>query len=276
MSRRTSAVEADERLLDQAEDALDGGDPLTALQIVEQVLQRQPRHAGAHFIAADALRDLGDTLGARDRYRAVIEIEPEHATSWGALASLAFAELQFEEAGTRAARAIRLDAESAEAYWVRGLLRERRDEHHGAARDFRRANRLDPEAYPMPVPLTDAMVQAVVEEALRTLHPSLREYLTSVAILLEEVPSVETCMHFDPPANPAEILGYYSGVPLTERSIENPWSTLPSAIVLFRRNLSRLAHDSEQLIEELRITLFHEVGHYLGLDEDDLEDRGLE
>lgn len=276
MARRETPDPADEILLDQAEDALDSGDPLSALNLVEQVLQRQPRHPGAHYIAAEALRELGDAEAARDRYRHVLEIEPQHGLSWSALASLAFDELHFDEAGTRAARAIRIDSENGEAYWIRALLRERRGDYLGAERDFRRADRLDPESYPLPVPLADATVKAIVESSLRTLHPSLREYLTSVAILLEEVPSVDTCMQYDPPANPATILGYYSGVPLTERSIENPWSTLPSAIVLFRRNLSRLAHDEAQLIEELRITLFHEVGHYLGLDEDDLEDRGLE
>ena len=42
------------------------------------------------------------------------------------------------------------------------------------------------------------------------------------------------------------------------------------------RNLARRSADREELIEQLRITLFHEVGHFLGLDEDDLEARGLE
>ena len=63
---------------------------------------------------------------------------------------------------------------------------------------------------------------------------------------------------------------------LQERSLENPWSNLPGAIVLFRRNLSRYARNREELLDELRVTIFHEVGHFLGLDEEDLEKRGLD
>jgi predicted Zn-dependent protease with MMP-like domain len=65
-------------------------------------------------------------------------------------------------------------------------------------------------------------------------------------------------------------------VPLTERTTDNAWSNLPSAIVLYRRNLERIAWDRQRLVEELRITVFHEIGHFLGLDEDDLEARGLD
>jgi predicted Zn-dependent protease with MMP-like domain len=50
---------------------------------------------------------------------------------------------------------------------------------------------------------------------------------------------------------------------------------LPPVITLFRFNLARLANDPEELRSQLRITLLHEIGHALGLDEDDLAERGL-
>ncbi len=263
-------------LLDLAEDALDQGDPGAALALCDQVLSTAPEHPGALFLTAEAYRDLRDLDEAEQRYRRVLQLTPEHASSWAALGTIHFDHLEFEASRSCLLRAIRLDPDCAEAYYWRAMLRERREDYRGAARDYHRAARLDPDLYPLPVELPDALVEAVVEESLREMHPSIRAYLSQVPILLEEVPEEDVCFDFEPPAAPGEILGYFSGYSLAERSMDNPWSHLPSAIVLFRRNLQRLAFDREHLIQELRVTVFHEVGHYLGLDEDDLADRGLD
>ncbi len=55
----------------------------------------------------------------------------------------------------------------------------------------------------------------------------------------------------------------------------DPWSHFPSSIVLYQKNLERACDSKEQLVEEIRVTLLHEVGHFLGLDEEELEARGL-
>jgi len=109
------------------------------------------------------------------------------------------------------------------------------------------------------------------ERTLESVH-----YLANVAVILEDVPNEAVLLGYDPPASPLDLLGYFSGTSLMERSTENPWSSLPAVIVIFRRNLERHAGSREALVEQLRITLFHEIGHFLGLDEDDLALRGLE
>jgi len=262
--------------LDLAEDALDRGDPGAALSLCDQVLAYVPDHPGAMFLTAEAYRDLRDLEESEARYRRVLQTTPDHAPSWSGLGTVLFDLLEFEAARSCVLRAIRLDSASAEAYYWRAMLRERRNDYRGADRDYRRAYRLDPELYPLPVELSDATLEAVVEDAIREMHPSIRAYLSQVPILLDEVPDIDTCLDFEPPAPPGEILGYFSGYSLQERTLENPWSNLPSAIVLFRRNLQRIANDRENLLHELRVTVFHEVGHYLGLDEEDLEVRGLD
>jgi len=265
-----------EGLLDEAEAALDGGDPSHALLICERVLSAAPDHAGAHFIVADAMRQLGDLEEAVARYRRVTHLAVDHALSWSGLAFCLFDLLDFEAARTASLRAIRIDPGNPEGYYVRALLRERRGDYPGAFRDFVRAERLDPVGWPRPMELSDATVEAVVSEALQVLHPSVRAYLSQVPLMLEEVPSVALCREFDPPAPPGEILGTFAGASLRERSVEDPWSQLPGAIVLFRRNLQRVARDHDRLLSELRITVFHEVGHFLGLDEDDMVIRGID
>jgi predicted Zn-dependent protease with MMP-like domain len=128
----------------------------------------------------------------------------------------------------------------------------------------------------LPLELSHALVDAIVEEVLLSLHPSVRAYLSQVSILLEEFPEEDLCLKYDPPASPSELLGYYTGTSLRERSMSDPWSNLPSAIVLFRRNIARVAMDRDRMMEELRVTVFHEVGHFLGLSEADLAARGLD
>lgn len=263
-------------MLDLAEDALDRGDPHTALNLCTQILSGAPHHPGALFLAAESHRELGANEEAEIGYRRVLSLNPDHSPTWSALASMYFDELRFEESRNAVNRAMRLDPENPEAAYTRAMLRERRGDHPGAWRDYVRAARIDGGTWPKPIELDQATVEAVVEEALQALHPTIRDYLANVAILLEDVPAEDVCLEYDPPAPPGEILGYFSGISLADRSIADPWTTLPSAIVLFRCNLQRLAHDRQKLIEELVITVFHEVGHFLGLDEDDLAARGLD
>lgn len=265
-----------EETLNLAEEALDRGDPEAALELCEEVLGLEADHAGALFLAAEAYRDLRELDDAEVRYRRVLQLTPAHGPSWSSFGAVLFDQLRFDEARNVLTRAIRVDPENAEAWWWRGLVRERRGDFTGARRDFLRAHRLDPPGYPLPVPLDEALVEAIVEDAVRAMHPSIREYLVQVAIVLDEVPEADVLRQWDPPMPPGEIVGYFSGHSLLDRSVHDPWSNFPATIVLFRKNLERLAHDRDRLVEELRITVLHEVGHFLGLDEDDLEERGLD
>lgn len=267
--------QAVEALLDLAEEALEAGDAPQALHLCGQVLQWSPQHTGAIFVSAEAHRDLGASEEAEARYLRVTQLRPDYAPAWSGLATTRFDQLQFEPARIAALRAIRLDPGLGEAYYLRAMIRERRGDYAGATRDFLRAWRIDPVAWPKPEELTDAMIEAVVHEATQSLHSAIRSYLTQVPILVEEVPSEDVCQQFDPVAPPGELLGLFNGHSLTDRSAEDPWSVMPATIVLYRRNLQRFAWHRETLLEQLRITVLHEVGHFLGLDEDEVEARGL-
>ena len=272
-------------LLDEAELALAEGRFDDAEKACRAVLLSEPRHLEAHFLLGETMRDLARVDEAEGAYRFVVlntdeDADPRSralgAEAWAALGAVLLDQLRWDEARKAANRALRENPASAEGAWVRAVLRERRADYAGATRDYLRAWRSDPEGFPLPIPLDDETVDDIVVECLEEFHPSLREFLANVAIILEEVPSEELLSQYDPPAAPTHILGYFSGTSLQERSLENPWSNLPGAIVLFRRNLSRYARDRHELLQELRITIYHEVGHFLGLDEDDLEKRGLD
>jgi predicted Zn-dependent protease with MMP-like domain len=101
----------------------------------------------------------------------------------------------------------------------------------------------------------------VVARALRSLPPELQAAVRNIEIAVEEE-------HPDDP----DLFGLYEGVPLPERS---DWAgAMPDRIRIFRRPLVESFTDPRELEEEIRITVLHELGHYFGLDEDELDNLG--
>ena len=109
------------------------------------------------------------------------------------------------------------------------------------------------------------LFKRVIAETLGELPGPIREKLASVTVLVQEHP---------PRGEDEDLLGLFIGVPYSEKV----GNAQPEAdrIILFRRNLEEMCENDEELEDEIRITLLHEIGHYLGLDENELTDRGLE
>ena len=92
---------------------------------------------------------------------------------------------------------------------------------------------------------------------------------------MEPVPQEADLTASKPPLSP-QILGLYRGPSLKEKTVFDPWTELPGEILLYQNNLQRHCLDREELVVQFRITVLHEVGHLLGLTEEDLDERGLE
>ena len=71
-----------------------------------------------------------------------------------------------------------------------------------------------------------------------------------------------------------QILGIFIGVPRTEAAV-TAQSRDVDRVILFKKNLEKVCRTRAELAEQIQITVKHEIGHYLGLDEDDLERLGL-
>jgi len=113
--------------------------------------------------------------------------------------------------------------------------------------------------------------EALVEEALEQLPAEFREALENVAVMVQEEPSAEDLeeVGIDPDdAEADELLGLYQGVPLTER--DSFYSALPDRVLVFRGPILRSCDTRRQVIREIRETVQHELGHYFGLEEDEL------
>lgn len=154
-----------------------------------------------------------------------------------------------------------------------GLLAERKGDHDEAQRLFARAHEVAPDEIPAGHRIPQEEFDAVVEEALLELPEKVRKYLSNVAIAVEDFPS-EKEFQGDDVVSPT-VLGVFRGSPYGEQGTFDPWSHFPNSILLFQRNLERWVSDREELVDEISITLLHEVGHFLGFDEDDLRERDL-
>ncbi|WP_242340868.1 metallopeptidase family protein [Anaeromyxobacter sp. SG66] len=182
---------------------------------------------------------------------------------------------RFDEARAALLRAEALDPDEPWTQHHLGLVAERQGAPDEARRRFARARRLDPEGFPEPIALSTRAFDEAVEAALASIPEQVRRYLSNVAITVEDLPADDDLRASDPPLSPA-ILGLFRGAPYGQKVSMDPWSHLPSAIVLFQKNLERFARSRDELIEEIGVTLVHEVGHFLGLDEDELWARGLD
>lgn len=114
----------------------------------------------------------------------------------------------------------------------------------------------------------------VLRRALDDLPPAFRKALDNVAVVVEERPPDWLLDDLGVP--PGETLyGFYHGVPLPERSVSAS-GDLPDKISIYREPLTEDFPDPEELRREIRITLLHEIGHYFGMDEEELARLGYE
>ena len=109
-----------------------------------------------------------------------------------------------------------------------------------------------------------------VAEALASIPARFRRAMKNIAIVVEDEPSRELLreMDIDPPDT---LLGLYQGTPLTERH----WgygNTLPDRVLIFQGPHERDAEDEDDLIVAIGETLIHEIGHYFGLSEEEIEE----
>jgi predicted Zn-dependent protease with MMP-like domain len=107
-----------------------------------------------------------------------------------------------------------------------------------------------------------AEFEALVEEALKEIPRQFRRLIDNVAVMVED----------DPPPG-RDLLGLYHGVPYKHRSPGAGYgNTPPDVIVVYRRPIERICRTPDEIKEQVRLTVLHEVGHYFGLEERELRE----
>jgi predicted Zn-dependent protease with MMP-like domain len=263
-----------DELLKEAEEAMDRGDIDQALDLLDEPAHAADADPEVRAMFGLALYYGGEYEDAYDYLREAVEKDPDDVECRGALGVCQFFRLEVVAAEKDLRRAVTTEPDWPEAHYWLGRVLEWRGRYPEAMIEFQRAQRLDGEHYPAPPRLTDQELDEVYQEALQQLPERIRAALDEVAILVEEYPDEELLREGDPPF-PPDLLGLFTGASRGERGSTLSGAAVPT-IHVFKRNLEHMAAHRDELVDELRVTLFHEVGHYLGLDEDDLHRLGLE
>jgi predicted Zn-dependent protease with MMP-like domain/predicted Zn-dependent protease len=163
------------------------------------------------------------------------------------------------------------DPELADAWYGVGLAAENQDDENGKREAWGRVLKLD-ERRPLEDPLlSEAEMAQVAEAALGELPERARKLIENVPILVTDLPArADVEQGLDP-----RLLGLFAGTAHPDSSHLGGQPHL-TQILLFRKNLERVAGDVEELRAEIRTTLLHETGHFFGMSEDDLAAVGLE
>ncbi len=101
--------------------------------------------------------------------------------------------------------------------------------------------------------------ESLVAKVMASIPENFRDFLENVAMMIED----------EPPEDMPDVMGFYEGVPLVERSMGD--TILPDCITLYKGPIERACRTRAEIEAEVRLTILHEVGHLFGLEESQLE-----
>ncbi len=262
----------------------------TAVRLADELLSGRPSlprpdrmlQAELYYLKSKALFYRDDLEGALFLVRRAAKSGGEIGLYYAFEGQVLFEQGLYDEARRVLERGVAVDPDAAHTVYYLGLVLERLEAEGDEAgapgagiesfeQAFVRANALDPHQFLLPSQLGDASFEHAVDESIANLPRSIRERIDGVSVVIEDFPAIELVRgeRISP-----QTLGLFMGVPRTEAMLTEQRVDL-DRILLFKKNLEKICQDEEDLIDQIQITVRHEVGHYLGLDEDDLERLGL-
>jgi predicted Zn-dependent protease with MMP-like domain len=110
----------------------------------------------------------------------------------------------------------------------------------------------------------------LVQRALEEVPPEFKSYLEEISIEVRDRPTRENLRGVD---RGGILLGLYHGRPRTERHSSEDM-VLPDAIFIFQKNIEAVCNSEQELVDQVRTTVLHEIGHHFGMSEKDLDELG--
>ncbi len=228
------------------------------------------------LLEAQALNDLGRSDEALDGANEALRLQPGLVDAVHEKGVALFNLGRFPQAQAAFSQVLGELPDDAFAHHFLGLALEQLGQRPDAEAHYRRARELAPDDFPAPILIPEAEFRAEIARVLTEVAPATQAKLAAVPILIADFPARDDLEAVDPPFPPT-ILGLFRGLPHGVEPTLAPGQAPPvRAIVLYRVNLGRAVRSREELSDQIRRTLLHEIGHLEGLDEDDLRRRGLE
>jgi predicted Zn-dependent protease with MMP-like domain len=116
-----------------------------------------------------------------------------------------------------------------------------------------------------------AAFRRLVSEALEDLPPEFREKMNNLDVVVESLPTSEQERSAGGDPEEGLLMGLYEGVPLTERT-SSYGGVLPDRITLFQDNIEAVCETEEEMREEVRKTVLHEIAHHFGIGDERLHE----
>ncbi|HTM57937.1 MAG TPA: metallopeptidase family protein [Candidatus Udaeobacter sp.] len=253
-------------------DLLDEGQASQARSSLGALLAARPGHPDLRIVDAAVALEEGDAREALEKLKgAERSADPALFFHLRALAEYELA--RFEAARADADRALAIHVDLAEAHDLLARIAEHLEDAEAAAEHAEAAREIDPETYSDPLEVSDEEFDSLVEQTLGEMPEKVKREIDQLPVVVQALPTREMLTADDGGLSP-DLLGLFVGRSRMDRSVRD-LPEEPGAIYIFRRNLLRSCADLDELKREIRITVQHEVGHLLGLDEDDLEEWGL-
>ena len=126
----------------------------------------------------------------------------------------------------------------------------------------------------MMVRLTDEEFETAVQDAIDSIPEEFLDELENVAIIIADEPEEEDFEGDGYFTESGDMLGLYDGMALTERDGGYGLGDYPDTITLFKGPHERLSNDRAEVLEQIRITVVHEIAHYFGMDEEQVDEMG--
>jgi tetratricopeptide (TPR) repeat protein len=269
------AAELHVRRLGPARDALEIGLEY-ALRGARAAQVRKDRHLAARLelVAGMAENDLGRSHLALPHLDRAVQSLPDDADAIYERGVALYELCRFDDAQRVFEKAIALAPEDPWVLHQLGLLAERRGDLERAEKLLTRARKLAPEEFPPDIALEPDAFREEVLRAVSTLSDEERRSLQSVPVEIQDLPDAADLLAVEPPLSPS-ILGLFRG-PSENETCTAADGPRCRAIVIYRKNLLRFAHDGKELAQQVKVTLLHELGHLRGENDEELRARGLE